>query len=145
MAIQVALPHFSCRVVCSVLAERGGKILLLRRGPGSVIRQGGWDLPGGILEQDEDLSECVKREFCEETGLTLASAPRIIFAESGCGEGFWIRLVFIADSSEGEVRLSPEHCDHAWATPKEALALDYGKGGEFQRRAVEEAARPEME
>jgi bifunctional NMN adenylyltransferase/nudix hydrolase len=50
----------------------GEHVLLVRRGraPGKDL----WALPGGFLEQDETLAECVRREVEEETGLCLAAA-----------------------------------------------------------------------
>lgn len=53
-----------------VLWEAGGgngrpRILLQRRADFDV-----WGLPGGVLELDEDIEQCARRELREETGLT---------------------------------------------------------------------------
>jgi 8-oxo-dGTP diphosphatase len=44
------------------------KILLIRRGREPF--KNCWAFPGGFLEMDEELDECVRRELQEETGLT---------------------------------------------------------------------------
>jgi 8-oxo-dGTP diphosphatase len=38
-------------------------------------KRGGWEMPGGRLEKDEDPFAGAKREFREETGLYLEGSP----------------------------------------------------------------------
>ena len=58
------------KVACGVLIERGGKVLLVRRGndPG----RGLWCLPCGFEEADERPDEAARREAREETGVEVA-------------------------------------------------------------------------
>ncbi len=53
---------------------RDGKLLLIQR-----FKTGDeyWVLPGGGVEDDEDLETALKREMLEETGLNLVSYERI--------------------------------------------------------------------
>src|SRR5690554_2322013 len=46
-----------------------GKLLVIRKGAGPYI--GRYDLPGGTIEDNESLTEAVKREFIEETGISV--------------------------------------------------------------------------
>lgn len=47
-----------------VLWDENGRLLLQQRGDFDM-----WGLPGGVLERDEDLLTCARRELLEETGL----------------------------------------------------------------------------
>lgn len=51
------------------LVVQSGHVLLIERG--GDYGRGLWALPGGFLDQDESLLECVLRELSEETGLML--------------------------------------------------------------------------
>lgn len=46
-----------------------GKLLVINKNGGPYINR--YDLPGGSLEDGEALSEAIKREFLEETGLEI--------------------------------------------------------------------------
>ena len=46
-----------------------GKLLVINKNGGPYINR--FDLPGGSLEEGETLSEAMKREFLEETGLEI--------------------------------------------------------------------------
>ncbi|MFQ5399599.1 MAG: NUDIX domain-containing protein [Anaerolineae bacterium] len=55
-----------------ILRDEHGRILLQHRSDFGV-----WGLPGGVLELEEDVEACARRELAEETGLT-AGALRLV-------------------------------------------------------------------
>jgi 8-oxo-dGTP pyrophosphatase MutT (NUDIX family) len=52
--------------VNAFILDDAGRVLLQRRSD-----NGNWNMPGGGLELGESLSEALKREVCEETGLEV--------------------------------------------------------------------------
>lgn len=50
-----------------VVSDGDGRVLLVRRG--NEPFKGCWALPGGFMEMDETIEQCVVRELREETGL----------------------------------------------------------------------------
>lgn len=117
---------------------RDGKILFIRRRPGSFLG-GRWELPGGTVEPGERPDETVVREFAEETGLTVR-----VTGERGthswddvAGRPMRIHATVYALSEEaaGKVVLDPgEHDAFTWYTREEATALDLA---DHFRRALE--------
>src|SRR5579883_927261 len=55
-------------IVIFTIRDQRLEILLIQRGNSPF--QGCWALPGGLLEPDEDLDVCARRELKEETGVT---------------------------------------------------------------------------
>ncbi|MGA9070333.1 MAG: NUDIX hydrolase [Terracidiphilus sp.] len=55
--------------VGAVIVDDAGCVLLIRRA--SEPLKGHWSLPGGLLELGESLTDGVRREVREETGLTV--------------------------------------------------------------------------
>lgn len=54
-------------VVCAVLWDEAGRLLLARRAPGQQLA-GSWELPGGKVEAGETAAAAVEREIAEELG-----------------------------------------------------------------------------
>lgn len=59
--------------VTAAVVERGGRLLVTRRGPG-VHLEGLWEFPGGKCEPGEDDATCLSRELAEELGVTLTTS-----------------------------------------------------------------------
>lgn len=68
MPVSQEFPDSFFRVTVKGLCVRDGKVLLLRE---SEVRSGQWELPGGGLDFGEDITQGLRREIEEETGLKV--------------------------------------------------------------------------
>ncbi len=102
-----------------------GKILVAQRNP--LKHLGGfWEFPGGKLEPQETLPECIKREFMEEFGKVIEVGDlfmEINHTYENAGDfhlsAFW---AFCEDDSIPEVN---EHMDYKWVTIPEMSKLKF--------------------
>lgn len=86
----------------SIAATVNGKLLLLKEFRMAVGRQI-YNLCAGMIETDETVEDCIKRELYEETGLTLKKIRKILppsFAAVGISDTC-TRLCFV--EAEGEI------------------------------------------
>ena len=79
-----------------------------------------WELPGGTLEERETLGESLKRETSEEIGdIEYNILDLIYFKEYNPPTGHKIALIYLAEYTGGELRLSEEHSKFRWVSPEE--------------------------
>ena len=110
------------------LVYRNGRVLLIRS------ERRGWEIPGGVVEQGEEILDCLKREIREESGIEaeprcLAGIYQRLNLKPGFGplEGMMIpttvNLVFICDYVGGTPTPSDEGLEVGWFTPEEAKEM----------------------
>jgi putative (di)nucleoside polyphosphate hydrolase len=140
------LPYRPC--VGAVLFNRAGKVLVARRAdlPNAEGPAGGWQLPQGGIDPDEDPRVAVFRELAEEIGTANAEIlaehpawltydlPRhlvgVALKGKFCGQKQkWFALRFLGRDSEIDLSRDhdPEFDAWRWATLSDlpALAVDF--------------------
>lgn len=101
--------------VVGAVIQDNGKVLLLKR-PADDFMPGIWELPSGKVEADESLDGALKREFEEETGLSVQSIEDYLGDfdySSGSGQERRQFNFAVAVTAPEPVKLT-EHDTYAW-------------------------------
>lgn len=113
-----------------------GKILMLR----SPDR--GWEIPGGQVEEGESLTDALKREVKEETGVDIevgklktvhSNITKRVQPDGVTSIGSIVSFGFIGKSISGELATSEESLEVAWIDREKVLDLI---GKDFMRDRV---------
>lgn len=114
---------------CFVVRD-DGKSLIIQRARTDSMNAEKWEVPGGKLDEGQDLTHALEREVLEETGLLVQPTHPLVLSDSfviGTGKyiGFpYIVLFRITRPIGGDFALSEEHMDFAWVTYGEMLTYD---------------------
>jgi ADP-ribose pyrophosphatase YjhB (NUDIX family) len=110
--------YLNPKLIVSVIVERDGRVLLLRRA--IEPRRGYWTFPGGYMEIDESVEECVLRETREEAGITVELEGLVGIFSRPAPEGPGIvSIVFRGRLQEGEPGPSREVLEARFFAPDE--------------------------
>jgi 8-oxo-dGTP diphosphatase len=97
---------------------RDGKILLVKRA--NEPSKGKWSIPGGSVEWKETLTEALKREVYEETGIKIevgrlaAVFDLITKDESGNNTYHYILVYYLAEPVGGELKAGSDASEARW-------------------------------
>ncbi len=106
----------------SSIVRFGSKIVLVKEGKPGIYGQ--WNLPGGHLEEGEELIPGALREIKEETGLD-ADIEALIGVYTGFGKNHCLDLIFQATAPSGEVFSADQDIlECAWFTREAIDRLD---------------------
>lgn len=117
-----------------VIGMEGGvkKLLLIERGQDPF--KGHWALPGGFVEDDEDLEAAAKRELEEETGLVVDKMEQLytVGTPGRDPRGRTVSVVYYTqeaiDIKEQQVKGDDDAADAQWFDINDLppLAFDHG-------------------
>ncbi len=116
-------------IACGVIRD-GNKFLILKRSSDSRMPTI-WEFPGGKVELNENVVNCLKREVKEETNLDVNNISFLGFHDRYDGNMYKIIFGYIVESYAGQIRLSEEHREHKWETLLEILKMDIGIDTKF--------------
>lgn len=112
-----------CGASVVVRNDRGELLLQQRKDP-----KGSWCFPGGLMELGESTEETARREYYEETALTLG-ALRLIGVYSGADhlcraangdEWYVVNVSYACEEFSGEARVNDGESERlAWFRPEE--------------------------
>lgn len=113
--------------VKALIVNSDNKYLLMKR---AVVMENDhephWDMPGGRINPEESLSDALRREILEETGLTISGKLHLMDAQdifAPTKDLHVVRLTYAVDG-DGNAITSAEHSESAWFFLSEALALN---------------------
>ena len=112
--------------VCGLIENDEGKILLVK----NPVR--GWEIPGGQVEVGETITEALKREVKEESGIDV-EIGNLALVNSNIGTGVQydgvspiatiVSFGFTAKALSGELTTSEESLEVCWLERGEVLDL----------------------
>jgi 8-oxo-dGTP diphosphatase len=123
-------PMLTADVVVLAVASEDARVLLIQRGNPPFA--GSWALPGGFVEQGEQVAEAAPRELAEETGLRVdAGSLELLGVYDTPGRdprGWTVSVVYIARVlGESAVAGADDASDARWFSVEELpeLAFDH--------------------
>jgi len=102
-------------VVRLIVPDASGRVLILRRAPGTTDG-GRWCLPGGKVDYGDTVEQAAVRELQEETSLRGTKLRFLFYQDSlpqAPGRMHCLNLYFEC-AAEGEVALNEESVEAAW-------------------------------
>lgn len=117
--------------VANCIYLKDDRILLLQK-----PRRDWWTIPGGKMELGETVKETVKREFLEETGITihrpiLKGIYNFVIKNGETTVNEWMMFTFLTMSGEGTEREVTEEGILKWHSIHELGHLPMAEGDRF--------------
>lgn len=108
--------------VAAAVVYLDGMILITRRAPRQHL-EGLWEFPGGKVEPDETLQECITRELDEELGVASV-AGEIFMTVTHAYPGGTIELIAILVELQSTQFTLQVHDLYEWVRPNDLLLYD---------------------
>jgi 8-oxo-dGTP diphosphatase len=118
-------------VSLKAIIVKDGKILLLQNRSTRKEWDKTWGIPGGLIEYDEPIESCLKREITEETGLKVdvvkiigladSYVKSFIFENGTSVNPRFVHIIHLCNYTSGKVKLSDEHHKYKWVYPQDVM------------------------
>ena len=114
----------------SFVKREDGKLLIMKRSPTDLNNAGKWEVPGGKVDEGQDLTGAQEREVREETGLLVkVTLPFATLETKSIMSGryrnhLYLAIFHVTEIVGGHFALSDEHTDFAWVTYDELFSYD---------------------
>ncbi len=110
------------KVVAAIIKDNENKIFATQRGYGEL--KGGWEFPGGKVEDHETLQQALKREIKEELDVEIEVEDFVTNIEYDYPTFHLSMDCFFARIKAGELKLK-EHSNAAWLASDELDSVDW--------------------
>lgn len=127
----------SIRVAAAII-QNNNQILAAQRGYGEF--KGGWEFPGGKLEQGESAAEACSREIKEELEVSICDLKPLCIVEYDYPSFHLSMECFTCSIENGEIH-DTEHEDLRWLTKNELWDVDWLEADIEVVRALEQSWR----
>ncbi len=100
---------------------KNGKLLVVKRSSGKKLLPNYWEIPGGHVETGETQEEAVKREFLEETGLTVKVGEMFTTWTWKSNDETYVETDYFLECNDvSKITLNPqEHSEYKWMEKNE--------------------------
>lgn len=122
------------KVTCAIIIHKG-KILVAQRNARSEHPLK-WEFPGGKLNPDETVEECIIREIREELEIEIEIRESMVSVKHDYGFKQIELIPFICIVKSGEINLY-EHYDFKWVTFSNLEEIDFA---EADKKLIQEQA-----
>jgi 8-oxo-dGTP diphosphatase len=121
---------FPIIAVSGLLLKKNKILLVQRKSPPSIGR---WSVPGGVVEKGEFLKEAIKREFFEETSLSVEVVKLLTVYEKievGADKvGYhYVILLYFLEYLNGSLKANDDAQDACFFSKDEILELNLTDG-----------------
>ena len=98
----------------SLITNKNNQILLVK------TERRGWEMPGGQVEEGEDVISALKREVLEETGITV-KIEKLAAVYSSISEPSKVVVDFISEYDSGDMKAANEILEASWFSSEDAV------------------------
>jgi len=112
------------KYIAAAIIEINGKILIAQRGRKDDPLYGLWEFPGGKVEGNETLQECLQRELFEEFDIYAQVSEYFCTSTFLHKDSIYDMCVFKVYAYEREIKLH-EHLAIAWVTREQLSEYVY--------------------